>query len=84
MPAVSLRLRQAVVGPRVDHQSQAGLRDLAVEARYQSVGAATGGFVIKNGISANIVWMALVFLVPAVLISVAATSLAGSAYRVLR
>jgi predicted MFS family arabinose efflux permease len=50
----------------------------------QSVGAATGGFVIKNGISANIVWMALVFLVMAVLMSVAATSLAGSAYRVLR
>ena len=50
----------------------------------QSVGAATGAFVIKNGISANIVWMALVFLVLAVLMSVAATSLAGSAYRVLR
>ena len=47
----------------------------------QSVGAATGGFVIKNGISANIVWMALVFLVLAVVMSVAATRLA---YRALR
>lgn len=50
----------------------------------QSVGAATGGFVIKNGISANIVWMALAFLVLAVLMSVAATGLAVRVYRVLR
>jgi predicted MFS family arabinose efflux permease len=50
----------------------------------QSVGAATGGFVIKNGISANIVWMALVFLVLAVVMSVAATRRAANAYRVLQ
>ena len=50
----------------------------------QSVGAATGGFVIKNGISANIVWMALVFLVLAVVMSVAATRRAASIYRVLQ
>ena len=47
----------------------------------QSVGAATGGFAIKNGVSANVVWMALVFLVLAVVMSVAATRLA---YKTLR
>ena len=50
----------------------------------QSVGAATGGFVIKNGISADVVWMALVFLGLAVAMSVAATRLGVSVYRVLR
>ena len=50
----------------------------------QSVGAATGGFVIKNGISADVVWMALVFLGLAVVMSVAATRLGVSVYRVLR
>ena len=50
----------------------------------QSVGAATGGFVIKNGISADVVWMALVFLGLAVVTSVAATRLGVSVYRVLR
>ena len=49
----------------------------------QSVGAATGGFVIKNGISADVVWMALVFLGLAVVMSVAATRLGVRAYRIL-
>jgi predicted MFS family arabinose efflux permease len=47
----------------------------------QSVGAGTGGFAIKNGVSANVVWMALVFLVMAVVMSVAATKLAYEALR---
>jgi predicted MFS family arabinose efflux permease len=47
----------------------------------QSVGAGTGGFAIKNGVSANVVWMALVFLVMAVVMSVAATKLAYKALR---
>jgi MFS transporter, DHA1 family, inner membrane transport protein len=47
----------------------------------QSVGAAAGGSAIKDGISANVVWMALVFLVLAVVMSVADTKLA---YRALR
>jgi MFS transporter, DHA1 family, inner membrane transport protein len=50
----------------------------------QSVGAATGGFVIKNGISADVVWMALVFLGLAIAMSVAATKLGVGVYRVLR
>ena len=49
----------------------------------QSVGAATGGFAIKNGISADVVWMALVFLGLAVVMSVAATRLGVRAYRIL-
>jgi predicted MFS family arabinose efflux permease len=47
----------------------------------QSVGAAAGGFAIRDGISANIAWMALGFLVLAIALSVAATRLA---YRSLR
>ena len=47
----------------------------------QSVGAAAGGFAIRDGISANIAWMALGFLVLAIALSVAATRLA---YRALR
>jgi DHA1 family inner membrane transport protein len=47
----------------------------------QSVGAGTGGFAIKDGISANVVWMALGFLVLAILMSVAATKLAHKALR---
>ena len=41
----------------------------------QSVGAATGGFAIKDGISANSAWMAVVFLVLAVVLSITATRL---------
>ncbi len=47
----------------------------------QSVGAATGGFAIKDSISANVVGMALGFLVLAVVMSVAATRLAHKALR---
>jgi predicted MFS family arabinose efflux permease len=47
----------------------------------QSVGAATGGFAIKDSISANVVGMALGFLVLAVVMSVAATKLAHKALR---
>lgn len=43
----------------------------------QSVGAATGGFAIKDGISANSAWMAVGFLVLAVALSVTATRLAA-------
>ena len=42
----------------------------------QSVGAAAGGLVIQKGITANIAWMALVFLVLAAALSVTATRLA--------
>ena len=42
----------------------------------QSIGAAAGGFVIRQGISANIAWMALAFLVLAAVLSVTATRLA--------
>ena len=41
----------------------------------QSVGAATGGFAIKDGISTNIAWMAVGFLVLAALLSITATRL---------
>ena len=47
----------------------------------QSVGAATGGFAIKDSISANVVWMALGFLALAIAMSVAATRLAQRALR---
>ena len=43
----------------------------------QSVGAATGGFAIKDGISASIAWMAVGFLVLAVILSITATRLAA-------
>jgi predicted MFS family arabinose efflux permease len=43
----------------------------------QSVGAATGGFAIKDGISASSAWMAVGFLVLAVALSVTATRLAA-------
>jgi predicted MFS family arabinose efflux permease len=43
----------------------------------QSVGAATGGFAIKDGISTNIAWMAVGFLVLAVILSITATRLAA-------
>ncbi len=42
----------------------------------QSVGAATGGFVIKNAISANIAWTAVGFFVLAVIFSITAQRLA--------
>ena len=41
----------------------------------QSVGAATGGFAIKDGISASSAWMAVGFLVLAALLSITATRL---------
>ncbi len=41
----------------------------------QSVGAATGGFAIKDGISASNAWMAVSFLVVAVILSLTATRL---------
>jgi predicted MFS family arabinose efflux permease len=47
----------------------------------QSVGAAAGGFAIRDGISANIAWMALGFIVLAIALSVAATKLAHRALR---
>ena len=43
----------------------------------QSVGAATGGFAIKDGISTNIAWMAIGFLIVAALLSMTATRLAA-------
>jgi MFS transporter, DHA1 family, inner membrane transport protein len=43
----------------------------------QSIGAAAGGLVIQKGITANIAWMALVFLVLAAVLSVTATKLAA-------
>ena len=42
----------------------------------QSIGAAAGGVVIQKGITANIAWMALVFLALAAVLSVTATRLA--------
>ena len=47
----------------------------------QSVGAAAGGFAIRDGISASIAWMALGFVVLAIALSVAATKLAHRAMR---
>lgn len=41
----------------------------------QSIGAASGGFVIKSGISANIAWTAVGFLVLAAIFSIAAQRL---------
>lgn len=43
----------------------------------QSIGAASGGFVIKGGISANIAWTAVVFLVLAAGLSMVAAKLAA-------
>ncbi|MBZ0261542.1 MAG: MFS transporter [Hyphomicrobiales bacterium] len=43
----------------------------------QSVGAATGGFAIKDGISASVAWMALGFLAVAIALSKTATRLAA-------
>ncbi|HQX84614.1 MAG TPA: MFS transporter [Aestuariivirga sp.] len=43
----------------------------------QSVGAATGGFAIKDGISASVAWMALGFLAVAIALSMTATRLAA-------
>jgi len=43
----------------------------------QSVGAATGGFAIKDGISASVVWTALGFLAVAIALSMIATRLAA-------
>lgn len=41
----------------------------------QSIGAATGGFAIKDGISASSAWMAVGFLVLAAILSITATQL---------
>jgi MFS transporter, DHA1 family, inner membrane transport protein len=41
----------------------------------QSIGAAAGGFVIKQGTSANIAWTAVGFLVPAAIFSITAQRL---------
>jgi hypothetical protein len=41
------------------------------------VGAATGGFAIRGGISAGVAWMALGFLALAITFSVTATRLAA-------
>ena len=43
----------------------------------QSIGAAAGGFVIDDGITAGIAWMSVVFLVLSVVTSLAASWLAG-------
>lgn len=43
----------------------------------QSIGAAAGGFVIDDGITAGIAWMSVVFLVLSVVMSLAASWLAG-------